>query len=111
MPSKIPQYKPKGMAKAKQVDRSDDPRQQALNSRYWRKLRLEIIREWVQREGPYCGDCRCALTFDRDMHVDHVIPHSGQDDPLFSDKRNTRVLCRSCHSAKTRRDECNSKVY
>ena len=88
--------------------RGDDPRQQAINSRYWRKLRIQAIREWVALNGPYCGDCKRPLDFHSETHVDHVIPHSGINDPLFSDLANTQVLCKTCHSRKTRRDNARS---
>ena len=113
MPDRMKVFRPIKATLKTQIatDRKDDPRQRALNSRYWRKLRLEAIRQWVQEHGPYCGDCQCALTFGQDMHVDHVIPHSGMNDPLFSDLSNTRVLCRTCHAIKTRKDTTGGGIH
>jgi 5-methylcytosine-specific restriction endonuclease McrA len=70
----------------------------------WQRYRLDVIREWVQTHGPYCGDCGQALDFHRGTHVDHVNGHNGQDDPKFWALDNLRVLCVGCHTIKTNRE-------
>jgi 5-methylcytosine-specific restriction endonuclease McrA len=30
--------------------------------------------------------------------VDHIVPHQGQDDPMFWDEENLRTLCHACHN-------------
>jgi 5-methylcytosine-specific restriction protein A len=35
------------------------------------------------------------------MVVDHIVPHSGPDDPLFWDASNHQTLCEACHNRKT----------
>ncbi len=70
----------------------------------WQRYRLDVIREHVQTHGPFCAECQAPLDFHRGTHVDHIEGHDGQDDPKFWDRSNLRVICRSCHSSKTRRD-------
>lgn len=38
------------------------------------------------------------------LHVDHIIPHNG-DDRLRLDPKNLQLLCIACHSAKTTREQ------
>lgn len=37
-------------------------------------------------------------------HVDHILPVSGRDDPLFWDVSNHQPLCHACHSQKTAKE-------
>ena len=57
----------------------------------WRRVRLEQLR--CQPFCTQCGDVACD--------VDHVIPHTGPDDPRFWDRTNLNSLCKPCHSRKT----------
>lgn len=69
-----------------------------------RKLRQRLykLRVWTDRlrprqlrKQPLCYHCGEPAT-----DVDHVTPHDGNW-RLFTDPRNLRSLCRSCHSRKT----------
>lgn len=48
---------------------------------------------------PYCQDCPYPRA--QYVEVDHIIPFSGQDDPLRLDERNLRTRCRRHHARKT----------
>ena len=37
----------------------------------------------------------------KEMHVDHIVPHSGPHDPLFWETRNHQTLCQHCHNRKS----------
>lgn len=64
--------------------------------RDWQKFR-----EWYASEvPPICVKCGAALP-SRDMHLDHIEPITGIDDPRRLDPTNVEWLCRSCHSRKT----------
>jgi len=85
--------------------RANDPRQKALNSKVWRKLRLELLREWVQKHGPYCALCGGPLDFGKRTHGDHIERHTGAGDPRFTDSENVQFICNVCHGVKTRSEE------
>lgn len=50
---------------------------------------------------PVMSQCRDEGRVTAAAHVDHVIPHRG-DDALFWDEDNWQSLCAACHSRKTR---------
>ena len=62
----------------------------------WNALRLKIL----ARDGWRCQGCGRAGR----LEVDHVIAVEHGGDPW--DAANLRVLCRSCHIEKTRRENC-----
>ena len=65
----------------------------------WRKARLSYL-----KRHPLCVNClSCSITTPSN-EVDHIIRHSGDDDPLFWDRTNWQALCKSCHSKKTREE-------
>ena len=72
-------------------------------------------KHWLQ-QFPQCGEriegrsdqhSLCAaenvpMAFDaKEMHVDHIVPHSGPNDALFWDSRNHQTLCQHCHNRKS----------
>lgn len=63
--------------------------------------------EWAQysisyrKEHPLCIMCLEEGRVTAAQHVDHVIPVTGPDDPLFWDPNNHQPLCASHHSKKT----------
>ena len=65
----------------------------------WRRLRAVIIRR-------DCGLCQQCLregrhnTVGMQGHVDHIIPHRG-DNKLRMDPKNLQSLCKPHHSRKT----------
>ena len=102
MPNKIKQFRPKGI-KARAVDNRPTSAERGYNTR-WQRFRKQVLRDWVQRHGPYCADCRGVLDFGRGTHVDHIHGHDGQNDPKFWDHGNLQVLCGECHGRKTRKE-------
>jgi len=61
---------------------------------------------WVRKDVLRRDNYRCSICGKRfrkaQLDVDHIIPVRLGVDPF--DKRNLRVLCRSCHRAKTALD-------
>ena len=65
--------------------------------------RWQIYTKWYKNHNPLCRVCKeknpSVLTPTKD--VDHIIPVTGPDDPLFWVYSNHQPLCHSCHSKKT----------
>lgn len=53
---------------------------------------------------PWCVHCLRAGRRERATQVDHIKPHKGNQ-RLMWDKSNWQPLCKSCHSAKTARED------
>ena len=103
MANKIKQYRPRGL-KARTLDKRESASVRGYDRR-WQRLRKAVLRDWVEKNGPYCGTCGTVLDFDRGTHVDHIKRHEGQTDPMFWKESNLQVLCRECHARKTRLEE------
>jgi 5-methylcytosine-specific restriction protein A len=70
-----------------------------ISSKAWRRASKAFL-----AVNPMCAEC---LRQGRDtlaVHVDHVVPHRG-DEVLFWEESNWQPLCRPCHSRKTQRGE------
>lgn len=52
---------------------------------------------------PWCEECAKLGRRVRATDVDHIVDHKGSW-ALFTDRRNLRSLCHSCHSRKTLAD-------
>lgn len=65
----------------------------------WKKLRADILK----RDGFRCQ--RCGEYGNASFHVDHIKPFGAVDDPLRLDESNLQVLCPSCHSTKTAKED------
>ena len=63
------------------------------NSRAWRSMSKNFLEEY-----PVCARCGRPAEI-----ADHIIPHRG-DKELFYNELNLQPLCRSCHGAKTMRE-------
>ena len=61
-----------------------------------------IIR--YKRKHPLCCKCEAQGIVKPTYAVDHIIPVSGPDDPLFWVDSNHQPLCLSCHSVKTAKE-------
>jgi 5-methylcytosine-specific restriction protein A len=75
------------------------PSQRGRYDRAWQRFRARIL-----SERPACEDCLDVDLISRATEVHHVeklvdAPHRRLDDT------NTRALCKSCHSTRTRRGE------
>ena len=64
-----------------------------LNNPRWRKLRAAFL-----QQHPLCVYCRQMGRTTAANTVDHIRPHSGENDPLCWDWNNLQALCGSCHS-------------
>lgn len=74
------------------------PSSRGYNSK-WRKARTTYL-----RHHPLCAECERHGRVVPATVVDHVIPHKG-DQRLFWDMSNWQSLCKSCHDAKTARED------
>ena len=69
----------------------------------WEKRKWEIVRQRVFARARYrCAACGAAGR----LEADHIQPIC--EGGPFWDERNIQALCRSCHIAKTRRDQWTS---
>lgn len=75
--------------------RLTDDERAARNRLYKTSKWRRDLRPWQLKRQPLCYHCGEPAT-----DVDHVTPHDGNW-RLFTDRRNLRSLCRSCHSRKT----------
>jgi len=91
-----PGYCPKCETKRRKA--SDDRRGSASSRGYgsrWRRVRLvQLAKE------PLCRMCADLGTTTAAREVDHI-----DGDPRNNNRRNLRSLCKSCHSARTGRDQ------
>ena len=65
----------------------------------WRKVRKSYL-----AAHPLCVECLGAGRTAASDQVDHIVPVTGPDDPLFWDKDNWQALCTPCHRAKSARE-------
>jgi len=74
-------------------DNAGDARK-AINNRYWRQFRKEVI----LRDGGYCQ--RCFIKFHKyvfdNLEVHHITPRVERPDLAF-DESNVITLCRDCN--------------
>lgn len=79
------------------------PREQPLSAARrmydarWRAYRRQFLARY-----PLCVDCTKAGRYTLATHVDHIVPHRG-DEVRFWDATNHQPLCRHCHAVKTGR--------
>ena len=72
------------------------PRRQPFrHTRAWRKLSETFRAEWVAAHGWWCPGWKRPAHASRDLTVDHILA-VALGGALF-DRRNLRVLCRSCN--------------
>jgi len=65
----------------------------------WRRASAAFIEEQFAMGNVVCELCGRMLSGVRsEMHVDHITPVTGPDDPLFWLTSNWRVLHPACHS-------------
>ena len=58
-----------------------------------------------RQANPLCAICEAKGILKLNNCVDHKIPVTGPDDPLFWDETNWQGLCTSCHSEKTAKED------
>lgn len=83
-------------------------RQQRGYDDAWLRVRKLVIERELVRiaehcELPYiiCQLCNEPIYSKREMHVDHIKPFNGIDDPLRLDVSNLRVVHARCHMRRT----------
>ena len=88
MPERAKRPRPRRAKRKSPADRGYDRR--------WRRERLAYL-----AGHPLCVAClQNGQTVEATV-VDHVVPHHGQQDPLFWDCQNWQSLCKPCHDSKT----------
>lgn len=70
--------------------------------RRWQRFRERLYRKRAKK-GVVCGLCGKAFG-NVSPHADHIIPVTGEDDPLFYDETNIQFLHPECHGVKTKKD-------
>lgn len=58
---------------------------------------------------PLCA--LCGKPVEGQIHVDHIIPFHGLDDPLRLNKANLRIMDKRCHMQRTAKDARNSGYW
>lgn len=58
---------------------------------------------------PSCRPCRDAGGHTPTELVDHIVPVTGPDDPLFWSETNHQPICRECHAVKTAQEGRTAK--
>ena len=71
----------------------------------WRKARAVFL-----VHHPWCVRCEAEGRKRRATHVDHIIPHRG-DQALFWDRRNWQGLCAPHHNAKSAREGFAKRMH
>jgi len=80
---------------ARQGKREADRRRPSAAKRGYGRRWRRYTRAYLA-EHPVCRGCA-----EPSEQVDHIVPVSGPEDPLFWEPTNHQPLCGSCHSAKT----------
>jgi len=62
----------------------------------WKRLRNAYI-----HKHPLCAECYKHGIITAAVHVDHIVPFHGLDDPLRLAWNNLQSLCKACHNRKT----------
>lgn len=98
---------PDHTVKAAQGKRQQDRQRGTAHERGY-TYRWQRYRETFLRTSPMCARCIAQgvpQLADRGQgnpgHVDHIVPVTGPDDPLFWHVDNHQSLCRDCHRWKT----------
>lgn len=105
MPWKAEQYRPKGVTREKRVREYDQQRGNSNERGYGAKWRR--ARESYLKEHPLCVECEREGQYTDamlrgELELDHIVPHRG-DMETFWDIDNWQTLCKTHHSAKTRK--------
>lgn len=62
--------------------------------------RWQKYRAWFLKENQLCAECKRQGKLTAATLVDHIVPVTGPDDPLFWDTDNHQPLCDRCHNIK-----------
>ena len=86
------------VTRRQQDEHRGSPASRGYDSR-WRKARALYL-----SQHPLCAACQRLGKTVAAQVVDHIVPHRGNRD-LFWNERNWQALCKSCHDAKTARED------
>lgn len=85
------------------VQKEVDSRRESSTQRGY-GYKWQKAREGFLRNHPLCVECGKQGQLVKATIVDHIIPHKGDKD-LFWDRNNWQPLCKTCHDAKTARED------
>ena len=71
-----------------------------INSKAWRRASKAFL-----AVNPMCAECARQGPDTLAAHVDHIVPHRGDDVLFWDEASNWQPLCKPCHSRKTQRGE------
>ena len=97
MPWRQPAFRPR--RKSGTVRPSSSER--GYGSAAWQRVRKAVI----ARDRATCRSCGLVLHRAGDCHIDHINPKPVDQAAEATPLEGLQVLCRSCHSAKTRREQ------
>jgi len=85
--------------------KEQDERPSAARRGYGRKW--QAYSKWFLSQHPVCA-CGCG---GKATDVDHIIPVSGPDDPLFWARDNHQALAHECHTRKTNQERGDKNLW
>lgn len=81
----------------------DRRRADLYNTAAWARMRIRQL-----ANSPWCADCLRSGIHTPATDVDHIMPHRGDTDLFY--RGALQSLCHACHSAKTARENYESRV-
>lgn len=98
----------------RQVYREQNARRDPADLAFYGSARWKRFRLWFANGHPTCEcadtRCRCGGSCNQPMSdVDHIETPGARPDLALAEE-NCRALCRSCHSARTARDQSFGKA-
>lgn len=98
MPWRVPTFRPRSL---KKPERRPSSHERGYGSAAWKRVRLQVI----ARDNATCRHCGLVLHRPQDCQIDHIEPKPAGEAAEATPISGLQVLCRSCHSAKTRREQ------
>jgi len=99
-------YCEKHRGEAYAYDRNRGTRTQRGYTNRWLRYSAHYLK---QHPLCMCDDCKQRMVPLPSEHVDHIIPVSGPNDPLFWEPSNHQALNHACHNRKTARERVSNK--
>ena len=98
MPWRQPEFRPR---RSKPASSRPNSGSRGYGSAAWQRVRLAVI----ARDRATCRSCGLVLHRAGDCQIDHINPKPVDQAAESTPLEGLQVLCRSCHSAKTRREQ------
>ena len=98
MPWRVPTFRCRSQPRPSRRPSSAD---RGYGSAAWQRVRLAVI----ARDRATCRSCGLVLHRAGDCQIDHINPKPVDQAAEATPIEGLQVLCRSCHSSKTRREQ------